>query len=331
MSPIITGVISVVVSVAVMIAYNYFTTSNTHPLPQNIPADVPIGTMVPYAGKDIPAGWIACDNAAYPTTTYPQLYAAIGFTYGMDGSNYRVPDTRGVFMRGIDATATRDTNRPAGSIQLSGTVPDTNSVFTGASASATGGVGYVPAPLAGQDKYVLNGSGKWSAISNYFSPVTLSGQNAVGFINIPPSATEITVMFRGISISSSTSDFVVQLGYGTGPTYVDSGYIGNATLLQNSAPDIRVYTSGFGIWTNNTVTAFTGIMKISLLDPSTNTWISSQNGALNLSSLSTHYGNISSAYMSLTSGPLTAIRVMASASAPAVKFSGGTINVKYTT
>jgi hypothetical protein len=36
----------------------------------------------------------------------------------MDGSNYRVPDTRGVFMRGIDPVATRDINRPAGSIQL---------------------------------------------------------------------------------------------------------------------------------------------------------------------------------------------------------------------
>ena len=37
----------------------------------------------------------------------------------MDGTNYRVPDTRGVFMRGMDATAIRDTNRPVGSIQLS--------------------------------------------------------------------------------------------------------------------------------------------------------------------------------------------------------------------
>jgi microcystin-dependent protein len=36
----------------------------------------------------------------------------------MDGKNYRVPDTRGVFMRGMDPGATRDTNRPAGSVQL---------------------------------------------------------------------------------------------------------------------------------------------------------------------------------------------------------------------
>ena len=74
---------------------------------------------MPYAGADIPAGWIACDNKSYPTTTYPKLYDAIGYTYGMDGKNYRVPDTRGVFMRGIDAAAVRDTTRPVGSIQMS--------------------------------------------------------------------------------------------------------------------------------------------------------------------------------------------------------------------
>ena len=161
MSPIINGLITVIISVAVMIAYNYFTANNTPPPVAVMPTDVPIGTMLPYAGKDIPAGWIACDNASYPTTTYPLLFSKIGYTYGTDDTKYRVPDTRGVFMRGMDATATRDANRPAGSIQLSGTVPDTNSVFTGASASATGGVGYVPAPLDGQQNYALTGNGKW--------------------------------------------------------------------------------------------------------------------------------------------------------------------------
>ncbi len=79
---------------------------------------MPVGTIVSYAGNDIPDGWIACDSKSYLPTTYPELYAAIGYTYGMGGTKYRVPDTRGVFMRGMDANATRDTNRPAGSVQL---------------------------------------------------------------------------------------------------------------------------------------------------------------------------------------------------------------------
>jgi microcystin-dependent protein len=118
MSGVIYMVASVVLSVGIIFAYNYFTSVTDAPTVE-LPPEVPIGTIVPFAGNNIPAGWIACDNASYPTTTYPKLYDAIGYTYGMDGKNYRVPDTRGVFMRGMDPGATRDTNRPAGSIQLS--------------------------------------------------------------------------------------------------------------------------------------------------------------------------------------------------------------------
>jgi microcystin-dependent protein len=117
MSAILTGVISVVVTVAIIAGHLYLTKMNTPP--PILPKDLPIGTIVPFAGTSMPDGWIACDNKSYPPTTYPELYAKIGYTYGMDGMKFRVPDTRGVFMRGIDATATRDTNRPAGSIQMS--------------------------------------------------------------------------------------------------------------------------------------------------------------------------------------------------------------------
>lgn len=117
MVDIMAVIVSVAISVVCIIGYIAY---NAEPPPPLIlPTDVPIGTMVPYGGNDIPPGWIACDSKSYPTTTYPLLYKAIGYTYGMDGTKYRVPDTRGVFMRGIDATAIRDTNRPAGSIQLS--------------------------------------------------------------------------------------------------------------------------------------------------------------------------------------------------------------------
>jgi microcystin-dependent protein len=185
--------------------------------------------MVPYAGKDIPAGWIACDNASYPTTAYPQLFAKIGYTYGTDDTKYRVPDTRGVFMRGIDATATRDTNRPAGSIQLSGTVPDTNSVFIGASASATGGVGYVPAPMAGQQNHVLTGAGTWTPAITAMTPVTLSG-NSIMFSNIPGSARRVTVMLANVGIGGNT---YVRLRLGAGDI-VASGYKSNVIFAGQS-------------------------------------------------------------------------------------------------
>lgn len=150
-------VTSILISVAVSIVsiLGYIAYTAVPPPPPVMPTDVPIGTIVPYAGADIPAGWIACDNKSYTTTTYPKLYDAIGYTYGMDGKNYRVPDTRGVFMRGMDANATRDTNRPAGSIQLSAALPDVNGLF------GVDNVGYVPPPKADQKNSYLRGDGTW--------------------------------------------------------------------------------------------------------------------------------------------------------------------------
>jgi microcystin-dependent protein len=200
-----------------------------------MPTDVPIGTMLPYAGNKIPAGWLACDNAAYPTTTYPQLYAAIGFTYGMDGSNYRVPDTRGVFMRGMDATATRDANRPAGSIQLSGTVPDASSIFTGASSSATGGVGYVPAPLAGQQNHVLTGGGGWQQSS------TITYTNArIDGLGAGPS-----LKFTALSTSPTCpAPFVL-----TNPTTFTSPNISGNYKIDILINNFATFTKAYGIIT----------------------------------------------------------------------------------
>jgi microcystin-dependent protein len=59
---------------------------------------LPAGSILPYAGATIPAGFVACDGAAYDgtQTTYLALWNAIGTTYGGTGqSDFQVPDTRG--------------------------------------------------------------------------------------------------------------------------------------------------------------------------------------------------------------------------------------------
>lgn len=57
----------------------------------------PTGTMEMFAGAAAPAGWLLCDGAAISRTTYADLYALIGTTFGVgDGSTtFNVPDLRG--------------------------------------------------------------------------------------------------------------------------------------------------------------------------------------------------------------------------------------------
>jgi microcystin-dependent protein len=51
--------------------------------------------VMPYAGTVAPAGWLACDGASYLRTDYPDLFAAIGTTYGAaDGTHFNVPDLK---------------------------------------------------------------------------------------------------------------------------------------------------------------------------------------------------------------------------------------------
>lgn len=63
----------------------------------------PSGAMMQYAGSTVPSGWLLCDGTSYPTATYPDLYNAIGYTYGGSGANFNVPDARGRILVGKDA------------------------------------------------------------------------------------------------------------------------------------------------------------------------------------------------------------------------------------
>lgn len=65
----------------------------------------PTGAVLAFAGKDAPAGFLLCDGSAVSRTTYAQLFAVIGTTYGSgDGSTtFNLPDMRGRVAVGSDA------------------------------------------------------------------------------------------------------------------------------------------------------------------------------------------------------------------------------------
>jgi len=71
---------------------------------------VPAGVITMWGGTfdDVPEGYAACDGRLLSPTTYPTLYAAIGFNFGRSGSLFATPDMRGVVPRGVDTSGAKD-------------------------------------------------------------------------------------------------------------------------------------------------------------------------------------------------------------------------------
>ena len=79
----------------------------------------PPGSVTAYAGLTAPDGYLLCDGAAVSRTTYSDLFAVVGETFGAgDGSTtFNVPDLRGEFVRGFDDGRGADPGRVFGSFQ----------------------------------------------------------------------------------------------------------------------------------------------------------------------------------------------------------------------
>ena len=70
-------------------------------------------TIIAYAGSTAPVGYLLCDGSTVSRTTYANLYAIIGHTYGADpgGGNFIIPDLRGRITLGKDNMGGTDANR----------------------------------------------------------------------------------------------------------------------------------------------------------------------------------------------------------------------------
>ena len=68
---------------------------------------VPTGTVILFAGSNIPEGFLLCNGAAVSKTTYSNLYAAIGDLYGASGdeSKFLLPDMRDRYPCGAGTNA----------------------------------------------------------------------------------------------------------------------------------------------------------------------------------------------------------------------------------
>ena len=60
------------------------------------------GMIAAWSGTNgnIPTSWLLCDGSSIDTTTYADLFAAIGYVYGGAGANFNIPDLVDYFIRG---------------------------------------------------------------------------------------------------------------------------------------------------------------------------------------------------------------------------------------
>lgn len=84
-----------------------------------VPLSSPVGAVFFFAKSTPPEHALACDGAAVSRAAYPELFGAIGTTFGSgDGSTtFNVPDLRGEFVRGWDNGRGVDSGRTIGSSQ----------------------------------------------------------------------------------------------------------------------------------------------------------------------------------------------------------------------
>lgn len=207
---------------------------------------VPVGTILPFAGASIPAGWIECAGQAVSRTTYPDLFGSIGTTYGAgDGSTtFNLPDLRGEFLRGWDNGRGVDPGRAHGSAQGGAVESHSHDINAAAGAysdvlafmNQTGGAGQ---SVSGRRTYATGGTEtrpRNVAVRfciRAFGSVENSGLIDVGALAVEVAGKAALSAFTGANQSLSASGYqklpsglIIQWG-----SWTSSGTAGNAIAV----------------------------------------------------------------------------------------------------
>jgi len=116
------------------------------------------GMVTPYAGSSAPSGWLLCDGSAISRSTYADLFAVIGTTFGSgDGSTtFNVPDLRSSVALGAGTRVRTMTFDGASAVDPSNdqiTVASNDWLHTGQAVALTGSS--LPTGLTAGTYYVI--------------------------------------------------------------------------------------------------------------------------------------------------------------------------------
>jgi microcystin-dependent protein len=134
---------------------------------------VPKGAVAMFPLTTMPSGWLKCNGAAISRTTYSDLFAAIGTTYGSgNGSTtFNIPDYRGEFLRSWDDGKGIDSGRSIGSWQK-GTIISWNIPYNEGlgGTAAFGPSGNQSNPTAQQNAGADPSTNQSGTAGNYWNP-----------------------------------------------------------------------------------------------------------------------------------------------------------------
>jgi hypothetical protein len=145
---------------------------------------------------------------------------------------------------------------------------------------------------------------------------TTSG-TAHTFTGIPSGVRRITIELSGVSLSG-TDDLLVQIGDSGG--LETSSYESTGAGLNSTGTSIVTSTTGYVIYVNVATALVSGHMTLTLIDPATNTWVSSHAAKVGTTFVMTGGGNKS------LSGELTQVSLTRTG---ANTFDAGQVNVKW--
>ena len=105
---------------------------------------IPVGSILPMPKATVPAGFLELDGSAQSIAMYPDLAAYLGTTYSKGAEaagEFRLPDTRGEFLRGWDHGRGIDAGRALGSAQQDAMQGHWHNVVAGNTGSVKGLLG----------------------------------------------------------------------------------------------------------------------------------------------------------------------------------------------
>ena len=174
--------------------------------------DNPIGSIIDYTGTVAPSNFLMCDGSSVSRTTYSNLFAVIGTTYGSaDSNSFNVPDLRNKYVIGASNNV--------------GSTTGSNNLFNSNVSSAsdafvfTTGTGYALSKSNMPPSMYLNKIIKYASVDNAITQNNFNTYNT----NVYSSSNYYTS-------NNYTSNNITSNNYGLDITNVWNGYWGRAYM-----------------------------------------------------------------------------------------------------